>query len=35
MLLDADRERVTRVMTAMMKMGKIDMAALQAAHDAC
>jgi predicted 3-demethylubiquinone-9 3-methyltransferase (glyoxalase superfamily) len=34
MLLDTDRERVNRVMTAMMKMGKIDIAALQAARDA-
>jgi len=33
MLQDKDRARAGRVMQAMMKMGKIDIAALQAAYD--
>lgn len=33
MLQDNDRTRAARVMQAMMKMGKIDIAALQAAYD--
>lgn len=33
LLGDQDREKADRAMAAMMKMGKLDIAALQAAFD--
>jgi hypothetical protein len=33
MLIDADQEKAGRAMQAMLKMGKLDVAALQKAYD--